>query len=104
MIDSTGTPGPASWELGSYRDGEENFPVTGISWYEAQAYARFKGNILPPMYHWAKAAFPPTEIGAPISPVLLKRSNFSNKSVQEVGGRGIGAHGTYDMAGNIREW
>ena len=104
MIDSTGTPGPASWELGSYRDGEENFPVTGISWYEAQAYARFKGNILPPMYHWAKAAFPPTEIGAPISPVLLKRSNFSNKSVQEVGGSGIGAHGTYDMAGNIREW
>ena len=56
------------------------------------------------MYHWAKAAFPPTEIGAPISPVLLKRSNFSNKSVQEVGGSGIGAHGTYDMAGNIREW
>ena len=58
MVDSTGVNGPLSWELGSYRNGEENLPVTGISWYEAQAYARYKGNILPPMYHWAKAAFP----------------------------------------------
>jgi len=71
MVDSTGVNGPLSWELGSYRNGEENLPVTGISWYEAQAYARYKGNILPPMYHWAKAAFPITEIAAPISPVLL---------------------------------
>ncbi len=104
MIDTTGNYGPANWELGSFRDGEGDYPVTGISWYEAQAYARFKGNILPPMYHWAKAAFPPTEIGAPISPVLLKKSNFSNQSVKKVGTNGIGAHGTYDMAGNVREW
>ena len=36
------------------------------------------------MYHWAKAAFPVTEIAAPISPVLLKKSNFSNQSAQEL--------------------
>ena len=104
MVDSTGVNGPLSWELGSYRNGEENLPVTGISWYEAQAYARYKGNILPPMYHWAKAAFPITEIAAPISPVLLKKSNFSNKSIDEVGKSGVGAYGTYDMAGNVSEW
>jgi len=104
MVDSTGRQGPANWELGSYKDGEANLPVTGISWYEAQAYAKYKGNILPPMYHWAKAAFPAAEIGAPISPVLVKKSNFSNKTVDEVGRSGIGAHGTYDMAGNVSEW
>ena len=80
MVDTTGVPSPANWELGSYKDGEGDFPVTGVTWYEAQAYARFKGNILPPMYHWAKAAFPITEVAAPISPVLLKKSNFSNNS------------------------
>ena len=104
MVDSTGMNGPANWEIGSYKDGEENLPVTGISWYEAQAYAKYKGNILPPMYHWAKAAFPITEIAAPISPVLLKKSNFSNKSVSAVGTNGFGPYGTYDMAGNVSEW
>jgi formylglycine-generating enzyme required for sulfatase activity/predicted esterase len=104
MVDSTGRTGPLSWELGDYKEGQGKLPVTGITWYEAQAFARYKGNILPPMYHWAKAAFPVTEIAAPISPVLLKKSNFSNQSAQEVGNSGIGAYGTYDMAGNVTEW
>ena len=40
--DATGRPGPAAWELGNYPDGRDNFPVTGISWYEAAAYAEFR--------------------------------------------------------------
>ena len=103
MVDSTGIQGPAGWEVGMYLDGKDNHPVTGISWYEALAYARYKGNILPPMFHWAKAAYPPDEIGSPISPRLLKESNFSQDSLLEVG-QGLGAYGTYDMAGNAREW
>ena len=67
MIDSTGLNGPANWEVGMYLEGQENYPVTGITWYEALAYARFRGNILPPMHHWAKAAYPPDEIAAPIA-------------------------------------
>lgn len=104
MVDTTGVPSPANWELGSYKDGEGDFPVTGVTWYEAQAYARFKGNILPPMYHWAKAAFPITEVAAPISPVLLKKSNFSNNSIMTGGRNGMGPYGTFDMAGNVSEW
>ena len=103
MLDTTGISGPAGWEVGMYLKGEESFPVTGISWYEALAYARYKGNILPPMYHWAKAAYPPGEIGSPISPKLLKFSNFSQENIMKVG-QGEGAYGTYDMAGNAREW
>ena len=103
MIDSTGMNGPAGWEVGTYLQGTENKPVTGISWYEALAYARYKGNILPPMYHWAKAAFPPDEIISPISPKLLKTSNFSREKIEDIG-RGEGAYGTFDMAGNAREW
>ena len=103
MIDSTGITGPAGWEVGTYLQGTENKPVTGISWYEALAYARYKGNILPPMYHWAKAAFPPDEIISPISPKLLKTSNFSREKIEDIG-RGEGAYGTFDMAGNAKEW
>ena len=103
MIDSTGMTGPAGWEVGTYLQGTENKPVTGISWYEALAYARYKGNILPPMYHWAKAAFPPDEIISPISPKLLKTSNFSREKIEDIG-QGEGAYGTFDMAGNAKDW
>ena len=83
LKDSTGMMGPAKWEVGTYLEGSENLPVTGISWYEAMAYARYKGNILPPMFHWAKAAFSPDEAVSPISPRLLKNSNFSQKNLLE---------------------
>ena len=103
MVDSTGITGPAGWEVGMYMQGSENKPVTGISWYEGLAYARYKGNILPPMYHWVKAAFAPEEIIAPIAPKLLTSSNFSQEEIKDVG-QGEGAYGTFDMAGNAREW
>ena len=103
MTDTTGMVGPAGWEVGTYIQGTEDKPVTGISWYEALAYARYKGNILPPMFHWAKAAFPPDEIISPISPKLLKTSNFSKEDISVVG-QGEGAYGTFDMAGNAKEW
>ena len=103
MTDTTGMMGPAGWEVGTYIQGTEDKPVTGVSWYEALAYARYKGNILPPMFHWAKAAFAPDEIISPISPKLLKTSNFSKKDISIVG-QGEGAYGTFDMAGNAKEW
>ena len=103
MTDTTGMMGPAGWEVGTYIQGTEEKPVTGVSWYEALAYARYKGNILPPMFHWAKAAFPPDEIISPISPKLLKNSNFSKEDISVVG-QGEGAYGTFDMAGNAKEW
>ncbi len=103
MVDTTGMTGPAGWEVGTYLQGTENYPVTGISWYEALAFARYKGNILPPMYHWAKAAFSPDEIVSPISPKLLKMANFSKVEITNVG-QGEGAYGTFDMAGNAKEW
>jgi predicted Ser/Thr protein kinase len=56
--DSTGRPGPAAWQLGSFPDGQADFPVGGISWFEATAYANFSGKRLPTIYHWYRAANP----------------------------------------------
>jgi serine/threonine protein kinase len=33
--DTTGRPGPATWILASYPDGQDDYPVSGVSWYEA---------------------------------------------------------------------
>ena len=50
--DATGRPGPSTWELGTYPDGQEDAPVQGISWYEAEAYAQYAGKTLPTVHHW----------------------------------------------------
>ncbi len=47
FVDSTGRPGPATWEAGTYPTGQEDYPVSGISWFEAAAYAEFVGKSLP---------------------------------------------------------
>jgi eukaryotic-like serine/threonine-protein kinase len=68
FVDRTGRPGPSTWELSNYPEGRDDYPVSGISWYEAAAYARFRGKTLPTIYHWARAAFPKNELFTPLMP------------------------------------
>jgi dienelactone hydrolase len=98
--DATGRPGPSTWELGSYPEGQDDFPVAGVSWYEAAAYANFVGKQLPTAYHWYRAS------GAfGVFSEILDASNFSGKGPVRVGfSGGLGPFGTYDMAGNVKEW
>jgi cephalosporin-C deacetylase-like acetyl esterase len=97
--DATGRSGPSTWELGTYPEGRADFPVGGVSWYEAAAYAEFAGKDLPTIYHWTKAA------GFGIFSDILRLSNFSGTGPVQVGTyQGLGPFGTYDMAGNVKEW
>jgi len=50
--DQTGNFGPANWSSGIFPTGEDQYPVSGISWYEAAAYAEFSHKSLPTLYHW----------------------------------------------------
>ncbi len=99
MVDKSGRPGPGTWEGGNYPDGQENYPVAGVSWYEAVAYAQFAGFELPTYEHWRRA------IADGALPWLLPASNLDGNGTSPVGEyQGIGWTGTYDMAGNVREW
>jgi dienelactone hydrolase len=97
--DLTARPGPANWSLGTYAEGTSDFPVAGVSWYEATAYAEFAGKSIPTVYEWRRAA--PIEFNADV--VLM--SNFSGKGLAPVGANhGMTTFGAYDMAGNVKEW
>jgi formylglycine-generating enzyme required for sulfatase activity/dienelactone hydrolase len=99
FMDRTGRQGPATWEAGSYPDGTENHPVTGVSWYEAAAYAAYAHKQLPTAFHWAAVA------DTWRSEFLLPLSNFNGKSTSAVGSlAGLSTYGVYDLAGNAREW
>jgi eukaryotic-like serine/threonine-protein kinase len=97
--DSTGRPGPSTWIDGLHPDGHDDDPVGGVSWFEAAAYAEFAGKRLPTIYHWQRAASPGwfSEV--------LEFSNFNGIGPAPVGSyHGLGAYGTLDMAGNVKEW
>ena len=99
LVDTTGRAGPASWALGSYPEGEDDLPVGGVSWFEASAFASWSGKRLPTVYHWRLAA------RQSIFSEILTWSNFETRGPAPVGSYlGIGPNGTYDMAGNVREW
>ena len=101
--DTTGRPGPSTWELGTYPEGQEDMPVAGVSWYEAAAYAAFVGKQLPTAFHWRVAAGFNSPVENFVDIVLV--SNFSDKGPARVGSyNGLGPSGTYDMAGNVKEW
>lgn len=105
FVDRTGRPGPSTWELGDYPEGEDDYPVSGVSWYEAAAYAEFRGKSLPTIFHWVRAAFPMREVGAPLTPFIVFQSNLEGTGPARVGEYpGIGSSGAKDMAGNVREW
>ena len=97
--DKTGRPGPSTWEGGTYPKNHEKYPVSGVSWYEAAAYAEFAGKSLPTIYHWQRAAC----INSAAAVVPL--SNFKGEGLAPVGSfPGIGYTGLHDMAGNVKEW
>ncbi|RPI15187.1 MAG: hypothetical protein EHM60_05010 [Lysobacterales bacterium] len=105
FVDLTGRPGPATWRAGTYPDGKADHPVTGVSFYEAAAYCRFRGKELPTAYHWYRAAGSIVEFWESVSPAIVHGSNFTGREPAPVGQyASLGPHGTYDMAGNAREW
>ena len=97
--DKTGRAGPSTWQIGDYPANQADYPVTGVSWFEAAAYAEFAGKSLPTIYHWDG---PATTWNATY---LAPASNFSGRGMAPVGSYpSLGLFGTYDMAGNAKEW
>ncbi len=105
FVDSTGRPGPSTWQAGDYPEEQEDFPVSGVSWYEAAAYAGFRGKNIPSLYHWEVAAGFYESDFMYFPSQLIPLSNFDGKEPARVGSyNGVTSFGALDMAGNVREW
>jgi serine/threonine protein kinase len=112
--DRTGLPGPRSWSSQNFPEGKADYPVTDITWYEASAYAVFRGNQLPTIFQWEKAArngsasplgnYMPWGIFYP-GDTLDYHANFKNEGTMPVSSSefGISPFGAYNMAGNASD-
>ncbi|MDA1274592.1 MAG: SUMF1/EgtB/PvdO family nonheme iron enzyme [Verrucomicrobia bacterium] len=97
--DQTGQPSPSTWASGKYPEAQGNYPVTGVSWYEAAAYCEFAGKSLPTIFHWNRAA------SIRFASSIIPLSNFGEQGTAPVGAyQGMSSVGIYDMAGNVKEW
>lgn len=110
FVDQTGRPGPATWQAGDYPEGQGEYPVSGINWYEAAAYAEFAEKSLPTRDHWGLARGEATtliqwpQMGG--DALFAPFSNFfKGRGPVPVGSLpGMTSYGAFDMAGNVREW
>ncbi len=106
FVDQTGRAGPSTWQAGAFPKGQDDYPVSGVSWYEAAAFAEFAGKSLPTNNHWLIARGELTPLYQPgFLSILYPLCNFQGEGPAQVGKyQGMTAYGAYDMAGNVREW
>jgi dienelactone hydrolase len=101
FVDRTGRPGPSTWTGGTYPDGQGGYPVNGVSWFEAAAYAEFTGKELPTPAHMERARAYYFFDGG----LVASRSNLGGSGPRPVGhNRAMTTLGVYDLIGNVREW
>jgi eukaryotic-like serine/threonine-protein kinase len=116
LVDRTGLPAPRGWSGQQHPPGLESHPVTGVSWYEAAAYCRYRQLRLPTLFEWEKTArdggiayregvvLPWGYVGP--GEATVNRANFNGSGTMPVGSYpfGISAFGAHDLAGNVKEW
>ena len=114
FVDQTGIPGPRFWSQGEPPRNKLDHPVTGICWYEAQAFASWVGKRLPTSPEWQRAACWSDGQG------VERRYPWGNAFAPDrantwIGGPGdtvpVGLYydgctpnGIYQLTGNVWEW
>ena len=116
LVDRTGLPGPRTWSNQSFPEGKADHPVTDVTWYEADAYAAFRGKQLADDLSVGEGGTQRLSAGRPAWPpcrgvrsIRAIRSRIARTSAPArwpatSAAFGMSAFGAYNMAGNVAEW
>ncbi len=103
FVGKYGKLGPSNWSYGKFPSGLENHPVTGISWFEARAYAKFKNLTLPNIFQWTYASGIPENFMT-VNQSVTKQSNYDSSQLREVSNSSGSYNGLNNIGGNAKEW
>jgi iron(II)-dependent oxidoreductase len=114
FVDGSDRAGPRFWSNGRPPQDKLDHPVVGISWYEANAYARWLGKRLPTPAEWQRAAcwsdgggserrYPWGNAFDPRHANTWLDGPGDTVSVTEYYD-GCTANGIYQLIGNVWEW
>lgn len=103
-------PAPSHWKNAQIPPGEDKFPVTNVSWEDAQAYALWAGKRLPTEEEWEWAAHGEHRQAYPWGNEFSANSANTKESrknaLMPVGSfpSGVSLCGAFDLIGNAAEW
>ncbi|HVP15214.1 MAG TPA: formylglycine-generating enzyme family protein [Terriglobales bacterium] len=102
---------PFFWGMQRFHSGPAfpGHPVVGVSWSDAQAYAKWRGKRLPTEAEWERAArggIAGAKFvgGDALDSTQVNYALSRRDGTMPVGSYAPNGYGLYDMAGNVQEW
>lgn len=110
FVEATGRKTPPGWGVRHCAEADDDLPITGVNWEDADAYAAWVGKRLPTEAEWEFAARGPQSLTFPWGAEW--KSGAANAGTDGKGRAvAVGSHpsgaspfGVQDMIGNAWEW
>lgn len=107
FVNGTANKAGGSWRK-HFKPGQETFPVRGVSWFDAQAYAAWAGKRLPTEIEWEYAARGAQGLvyayGNTYDPSKARTGLKISAGPSPARSYEANAFGLFDMTGNVSEW